>query len=164
MKRFYLLCLVLAVLAGVVYGVWFFFFRNEDETRIRKMFAEALEYVSCRQEKSVVVNAGDMRGLEKMMSDPFTIGYGSRFRGESARRELLQKFMAGRRFLKYLECSVYDLVITFPEKDQAEAVFTAAVSFSKEEEMSLFAGKAVLKKSPEDGWLFQSATLTELEQ
>lgn len=124
---FFLLFLLLICAAGA--AVWYFFIRETEDMKVRRVLDQAVAAAEKKNEKEVLAEASDYRGLEKLFEEKVAVGGKNRYvNGELDRGELIRMFIAARKYMVSFHPAYYDLEISFPEKGRASASFTGYAS------------------------------------
>lgn len=163
MRMFKLVFSLLLLLSGIALGVWYFFFYNAEEAVIRRLFDEALVLARKNGEKQPVVEAADFQGLRELAEPVLTVSGGNRYaNGDFSSRELIQQFIAGRRFLKTLDVELEDMSVSVKDDGTAEVAFTLYVSGLTHTDVrfqDFFECSAVLIRQRRGVWTLRSVKL-----
>ena len=123
----FLVFLFLMCAAGAAF--WYFFIRETDEMKVRRVLDQAVAAAEKKNEKEVFAEASDYRGLEKLFEEKVAVGGKNRYvNGELDRGELIRMFIAARKYMVSFHPAYYDPEITFPEKGRAAVTFTGYAS------------------------------------
>ena len=146
-------------------AVWYFFFYESEEKAIRRTFSTAVELVRKNGEKQPLAEAGDFRGLQKLIAENITISGGGRYpSGEFKTDDLLRMFIQGRKFLQTLSVETHDMDIRISNDGRSASVtFSLTVSGrllrEKESFRDFFECRASLTKRGRGDWILTAVTL-----
>lgn len=160
-----LICAAIVFLLAAAALLWYFFLYENEEKAIRRTFSAAVELVRKNGEKQPLTEAGDFRGLQKLIAENITVSGGSRYpTGEFKTDDLLRMFIQGRKFLRTLSVEVHDMEIRV-----ADDGLSASVSFSltvsgqllreKGSFRDFFDCRASLTKRGRGDWILSAVTL-----
>lgn len=125
-KRAFVLTGAVLLLLAAAALLWYVFFYESEEKAIRRTFSAVVELVRKNGEKKPLDEAGDFRGLQKLMAENITLSGGSRYpSGDFRTDDLLRMFIQGRKFLRSLSVEIHDMEIRVADDRR-----TASVSFS----------------------------------
>ena len=146
-------------------AVWYFVFRESEEKAIRRTFSAAVELARKNGEKKPLTDAGDFRGLQKLIAETVTVSGGNRYAsGEFRSEDLLRMFIQGRKFLQSLSIEIHDMEIRVADDGlSASAAFSMTVSGrllrEKESFRDFFECRATLTKRGRGDWILSAVSL-----
>ena len=154
--------LVLFLLAA---AVWYFFFYESEEKAIRRTFSAAVELIRKNGEKQPLAEAGDFRGLQKLIAENITVSGGNRYAsGEFKTDDLLRMFIQGRKFLQTLSVETHDMDIRISDDGHSASVtfsltVTGRLLREKESFREFFECRATLTKRGRGDWILSAVSL-----
>lgn len=146
-----------------VFAVWFFFFYETEEDKIRGVFDQLIQCTEKSGNKGMIDEVADVRGIERVLAPEIQlvgIPYAS---GKYKAKELALRFMQGRKMVNSLRLSVHDLhIIVQPDKTKADAEFTLYANGNGGKAgggfREAFDCTAALIKNDDNKWVFQLFT------
>jgi len=164
-KAVVLICAAAVFLPAAAALFWYFFLYESEEKAIRRTFSAAGELVRKNGEKQPLAEAGDYRGLQKLIAEKITVSGGSRYPGGEFRTDdLLRMFIQGRKFLRSLSVGIHDMEIRIADDGRSASVsFSLTVSGQslreKESFREFFDCRATLTKRGRGDWILSAVTL-----